>query len=398
MQNIPSHVPPELVREFDFKKELTGSADSYRELARLHEGPDIFFTPDQGGHWVVTRFADMEAIFRNAADFSSRNALIPKGARPMNILPLESDAPLHTAYRTILYPYFTVDAVRKMEADAQEMATSLIEEIYPRGQCEFMNDFALKMPIKIFMRLVNLPDTDVPYLLKLADGFFHGESPEVQFASTAEMIGYVAQKMEERKQNLGDDLLSAVLKGTAENGSRPLNQQEILGMATVLILGGLDTVASTLTWFAKFLAENESHRRQLIDSPDLINKAMEELLRRHHIGSQAREVCRDIVYKGITMKEGDMVLLPIVIAGLDERQFEDPWTVDFMRKDTKHLAFGRGPHMCIGAFLGRTELKVFIQQWLKRIPDFSVVPGQKPRILCGITHALDSLQLQWTPR
>lgn len=394
MSNIPSHVPADLVQEFDFKKELVGITDSYRELAKLHQGPDIFYTPSQGGHWVVTRFEDMEHIFKNAADFSSKNALIPKGARPMNILPLESDAPLHTDYRAILYPFFTVEVVRAMEAGIYEMAAELVEEIAPKGRCEFMSDFALKMPIKLFMRLVNLPDSDVPYLLKLADGFFHGLTPELQFASTAELIGYVAKKMEERGQNLGDDLLSALLKGKVDGG-RSLDQGELLGMATVLVLGGLDTVASMMGWIALFLAQNTAQRQQLAAAPETITRALEELLRRHHIGCLAREVRHDMVYKGVAMKAGEMVLLPTVVAGLDETQFDDPFVVDFARKDSKHLVFGRGSHSCIGAFLGRIELRAFVTEWLKRIPDFEVVPGSSSKYIMGITHALDSLHLQW---
>jgi cytochrome P450 len=396
-QNIPIHVPSELVREFDFKKEIVGVKDSYRELSKLHEGPDIFFTPSQGGHWVVTRFTDMEAIFKNAAQFSSRNALIPKGARPMNILPLESDAPLHTDYRQILYPFFTIEAVRAMEKGVEELTAILIEEMYAKGRCEFMTDFALKMPIKLFMRLVDLPDSDVPYLLSLADGFFHGETPERQFASTAEMIGYVQKKLLERKESLRNDLLSAVLKGKVEGG-RSLTENEIIGMATVLVLGGLDTVASMLGWIAQFLATSDSHRRQLVQSPELIPKALEELLRRHHIGCLAREVKEDMTYKGIVMKAGDMVLLPTVVAGLDETQFTDPFTVDFSRKDSKHLVFGRGPHTCIGAFLGRTELRIFIAEWLKRIPEFSIVPGSESKYIMGLTHSLESLHLRWDPK
>ena len=391
---VPTHVPPELVREFDFKKEIVGP-DSYVEYKKLHQLPDIFYTPHQGGHWVVTRYDDMEYVFKTAAEFSSKNALIPKGARPMNILPLESDAPLHTYYRAILQPFFTPEATLRLEKQINDFTEELINELYPRGECEFMSDFALKMPIRLFMRLVDLPDADVPQLIEYANGFFHGETSEIQHASTAQMIGYVAQKLQERAQNPGDDLLSAVVKGKAEGG-RPLTEMEMLGMATVLLLGGLDTVASTLGWIALFLARNPGHRQQLVNDPKLINNALEELMRRHHIGCLAREVRDDMVYKGITMKAGDMVLIPTPAAGLDERRFPDPFTVDFNREDKLHLIFGRGPHACIGQLLGRFELRAFLRGWLKRIPAFSLKPGTDPNsYVTGITHSLKELHLQW---
>ncbi len=391
---VPDHVPADLVREFDFKKNMVGIEDSYLEFKKLHNGPSIFYTPCQGGHWVVTRYEDLEFILRNAADFSSANALIPKDARPMHILPLESDPPLHTDYRKILRPFFTAKAVKKLSEEVLACTVELVEELQPKGQCEFMTEFAQKLPIGIFMRLVNLPDSDVPRLLEYAAGFFHGETPEEQMAGTEKMIGYVMEKLQERQTNLGDDLLSAVLTGTVEDG-RPLTQMEIIGMATVLLLGGLDTVAATLGWIAKFLAENPEHRRQIVENPELAPCALEEMLRRFHIGSQAREVKHDLVYKGITMKKGDMVLLPLILAGIDEQHFHDPFTVDFERSNTRHLAFGSGPHACIGSMLARVELRTFLTEWLKLIPEFSVKPGAEFEYKCGITHVLSELPLLW---
>lgn len=394
---IPAHVPHKLVREFDFKQAMTGVADSYRELDKLHDGPDIFYTPFQGGHWVVTRFDDMEYIFKTAAEFSSHNALIPKDARPMKIIPLEANGSIHLDYRAVLLPFFTPQAVIQLEQQVTDLTVSLIEGFRAKGKCEFMAEFALKLPIGIFMRLVNLPESDVPALLKYADEFFHGETPAIQEGGLAQMVGYVAQKIEQRKGNLGDDLLSHIMQGKVEDG-RPMNPDEVLSMASLILLGGLDTVASMLGWIAKFLAQNHDHRRQLVEHPALINKALEEILRRHHIGSLAREVKHDMIYKGITLKAGDMVLLPTVVAGLDEKHYADPFTVDFARADTKHLVFGRGPHACLGALLGRTELRTFVAQWLQRIPDFSITPGTEPTAyITGVTHALITLHLEWKP-
>lgn len=395
--NIPAHVPAELVREYDFKKEMVGVTDSYLEFSKLHDGPDIFYTPDQGGHWVLTRFEDMEYAFKNAAEFSSESALIPKGARPLRLLPLESDAPLLQDYRAILQPFFMPDRIGLLEGKIRELTTSLIDDVYAKGECEFVSDFALKLPIGIFMRLVDCPDSDAAALIPIADNFFHGETPEIQHAATEQMVGYVATKLQERKNNLGDDLLSALLTGKAEGGTRNLTEHEVLGMGIVLLLGGLDTVTSTLGWIARFLAMNDSHRRQLVEHPELINNALEEIMRRHNIGSLARMVKQDMVYKGITMKAGEMVLLPTVAAGIDERRFPDPFKVDFARKDKKHLGFGAGPHSCIGSWLGRTELRSFMTEWLKRIPEFSMKPGAAPSYITGVTHALRTLHLEWKP-
>ena len=127
----------------------------------------------------------------------------------------------------------------------------------------------------------------------------------------------------------------------------------------------------------------------------LIKPAIEELMRRHHIANVSRVVTDDIDYKGVTMKAGDMVLTATTLAGLDERRFPAPFTVDFDRPDKRHLVFGKGVHTCIGAFLARTELNVFLSEWLARIPDFAIAPGEKPIALSGRANAVSYLPLVW---
>jgi cytochrome P450 len=103
----------------------------------------------------------------------------------------------------------------------------------------------------------------------------------------------------------------------------------------------------------------------------------------------------DIEYKGVLLKAGDLILLPTTLAGIDERQFPDPFTVNFQRKDKRNLVFGRGPHQCIGAFLGRTELRVFLTEWLKRIPHFGIKPGAEVVSITGRANSIPTLPLVW---
>jgi cytochrome P450 len=179
------------------------------------------------------------------------------------------------------------------------------------------------------------------------------------------------------------------------DGGRSPTSEEILGLAALLVIGGLDTVASMLGFITQFLANNPAHRRRLIEDKAILGPAIEELIRRHHIANVARVAARDIEYKGITIKQGDIILIGTSFAGVDEKRYPDALSVDFDRADKKHTAFGRGPHQCIGSFLARTEIKVFLTEWLKRIPDFEIKPGATPIAQPGKANRVEYLPLVW---
>jgi len=151
-----------------------------------------------------------------------------------------------------------------------------------------------------------------------------------------------------------------------------------------------------MSFAAHFLARSAKHRRQLIEKPELIPKAVDELLRRFPIVNQGRYVPEDYVYKGVALKAGDMIVLPTTLHGLDERKFANPLEVDFERPTPIHSTFGNGPHRCPGSNLGRTEMKVFLQEWLPRIPDFRIKPGARVGMSSGVNGTIYELPLEWT--
>jgi cytochrome P450 len=150
-----------------------------------------------------------------------------------------------------------------------------------------------------------------------------------------------------------------------------------------------------MAFVACFLAMNPGHRRQLVDDPALIPQAVEELLRRHSIPTIGRVVTQDLTLGGVTLKAGDRVMLSACLHGLDERAWPDPLAVDFRRDVQNHMAFGRGVHKCPGANLTRAELKVFLEEWLARIPDFGLKPGDPPVGAAGAVAGMLRLPLVW---
>lgn len=390
--NVPAHVPTALVRDFNFT-DMRGETDVYKHFGKLHDGPDIFYTPHNGGHWVVTRYEDLEHVLENNNDFSSRHQSLPKN--PIVVPLLEYDEPLHMDFRKVLAPFFTPKSIGNLEQISRNLTISLIEGFYARGECEFVSEFSQKMPIMILMNLLALPEEDTPYLLQISEDIVRSGDPEKQAGGFMRVAGYIAQKViPDRRANPGNDIFTAITQARVGEG-RPISDEEIIGFGSLLIAAGLDTVASMLGFITRFLAENPAHRRQLIEKPELLNAALEEMMRRFHIANIARVVIRDMEYKGVQFKAGDCILTPTSCAGIDSRRYPDPWTVDFTREDRKSLVFGRGPHQCIGAFLARTELRVFLQEWLKRIPDFEIKAGATPVAVPGKANGMRYLPLTW---
>lgn len=389
---VPAHVPAELVRDFNYF-DMRGETDLYEHFHKQQNGPDIFYAPYFGGHWVLTRYDDIEYVLNNATDFSSRYQTTPPN--PTLITMIEHDGQLHRDFRAILQPFFTPKNIGNLEKVATNLTVSLIEGFYARGECEFTSEFALKMPIIILMNLCELPQEDTPYLLGIVEAITRSGDAQKQMEAFGKLFGYFGEKIiPARTENPGKDMISAIIHGKVDGGRSP-TPEEVLGLCGLLAIGGLDTVASMLGYITLFLANNPDHRRRLIKEPEILGPAVEEMMRRHHIANVARVAARDIEYKGITFKEGDIILVATSFAGIDEKHYPNATMVDFDRADKKHLVFGRGPHQCIGSFLARTEIRVFLTEWLKRIPEFEVKTGETPVSQPGKANRLEYLPITW---
>lgn len=390
---IPAHVPPDLVRDWDYT-DAGDEPDIFVHWRKVFEWPEIFYTPRNGGHWVVTRAKDVAHVLEAYQSFSSVHTTLPKGSTPYPLAPAEYDPPAHQEFRKLIAPFFTPRSIAALEAMSRSLTISLIEGFRENGECEFASEFALHMPIGIFMSLADLPESDRAYLVELAERIVRPRSLEARLETFASLFDYLRDTFAKRRKNPGNDVMSALVTGKVQGG-RHLTDEEMLGMGSLMIAAGLDTVASSMSFMAMFLANNPDHRRRLIEQPDVMPTAIEEMLRRFNIANQARMVVTDMTYKGVLLKGGDMVLAPGSTAGLDDERYPDAWEVDFDRADKRSLIFGKGPHQCIGAFLARTEIKVFLTEWLRRIPDFAIAPGKTPIARPGTSNTVEYLPLVW---
>ncbi len=167
-----------------------------------------------------------------------------------------------------------------------------------------------------------------------------------------------------------------------------------MAMAIQLFLAGLDTVASSLSFIALYLAERPALRKQLRESPDIIPRASEEFFRRFGLSSTGRLIKEDITLKGVTIRKGDMVMVSLPLSGIDDRAYANPMEVDFNRV-APHNTFGNGPHKCVGAPLARAEIQIFLQEFLSRIPDFRLDPNDLPVQRGGSVAGMNRLPLLW---
>jgi len=389
----PAHVPPALVVDFDFMRPGPEGGDPFEAWMGLHGLPPLVWTPRNGGHWLATRGEDIPIILKDHARFSSRRAFIGMIDRPKAV-PLEYDPPEHGPLRNVLIPAFTPKAVAVWSAEARRLSIELIEGFKPDGGCEFIRDFAQQLPMIIFLKIVDLPLDHRQKLIDWVGTGLRSTDTAKRIAARANLNAYLEAMLDRRLAAPGDDLYSVAIQ--ADVGGRRMSRQEALGLASGLLGGGLDTVAATMGWMAMFLAQHPAHRRELAAEPKRIPKAIDEMMRRYSIANIARVVKEDMEYLGARLKAGEQILMATCVHGLDARSFERPLEVRFDRKDSyKHSTLSHGIHRCIGAPLASQEMKIFLEEWLSRIPEFSIDPGDPPVMATGIVHGLTRLKLRW---
>src|SRR4051812_11325057 len=385
---------------FDHASDPALLARHRAEWSRLREETPVFRSDIAGSYdlFYLLRYEDNLKALQDYETFSSRTVQY-LGDSTHKMIPEELDPPDHTKYRRALSPHFTPGVVRTWEDEIRSLCVSLIEEFRDRGHGDFTQDFAQKFPTTIFLRIMGLPVEQRDEFIRRAHVILRTKKAEedpdgaIRGAATQQIIGDLAAVIAARRQEPRDDLVSHLLAERIDG--EPIGDAEFFAMGFLLYIAGLDTVASVLTYSFKHLAENPGLRRMLIEKPEMIPDAVEEFLRFFSIASGARVVTRDTEFAGVPMKEGDRILYCTAAAGRDPEQFSDPDTFIPDRKPNRHLAFGAGPHRCVGSHLARLELRIALEEWHKRIPDYRIPEGTQFREWVGSVAQLEALPLEW---
>jgi len=357
---------------------------------------------------VVSRYEDVVAGLREPGLFSSAmEKEIALGTdRPM--IPQQIDPPEQTRYRRLLDPHFSR---RKMEALApaiRSQANALIDRFEARGGCEFDAEFAVPLPCGAFLSLLGLPLSDLPAFLEIKDDIIRPqkrrgvpllpipEATAIRKQAGRRLYAYFERLIDERTAQPSEDLTSSLVH--AEIDGERLSRSEILDICFLLLIAGLDTVTATLGCSVAWLARHPDERGRLVRDPGLIPGAVEELLRwETPVTGVPRIATRDVTLHGCEIKRGEMVTFLLGAANTDAEHFRDSNRVDFERERNLHLAFGAGPHRCLGSHLARMELRVALEEWHRRIPDYAIRPGETPVYSPGIREVMH-LPLVWSPR
>lgn len=387
------------MRHFDLYNFEVADGDPQMAFYGLRDGtsPATFWSPYNGGHWMVTRAATIEAMINDAEYFGSAYIGPPKELNPKEprvFRPLQLDPPHNQPYRRFILTAITPKLVRTLKEDARQLTIRLVDELRGRGECEFVTAFAQHMPIQIFMSMVGLSETDRPILINIAHKIARPQTDDERMEGYALLDNYIAGVVNDRRDAGLDDFTGRLCR--YEIDGRLLNDNELFGVMGLTLVAGLDTVAGMLTFFARHLADNPGHRRQLRDNPQMIPGAVEELLRRYAQVNVTRVLRKDRELDGVLMKEGDLIVAPLVLHNLDETKFSEPLRVDLERpRNPQHLSFGGQVHHCLGALLARAELEVFLEEWLPRIPDFAIAPGTQLQSRTRVNITLPRLPLVW---
>ncbi|HEX7855555.1 MAG TPA: cytochrome P450 [Sphingobium sp.] len=396
---IPDHVPAELVYDAKVTEGAEFLAAPHKYMAELHQkAPPIYFDPGSEHRppaWQLLKYEDAYFALRKPEYFTTFGSG-PFPRDPENywrILPLEVDPPEHRKYRAIVDPLVTPKAIMAMEARIRVLANELIDKIVDKGECEFAKDFGRPLPVGVFLDLMGLPRDMMDEFVRWAMGLLHAQNRDVAVQVMAEVTEYLNKVIAEKKANPDEFLVSAIANGRP--GGEPMDARETFGFVFFVFIAGLDTVFATLNNIWVWLAENPDRRQEIIDSPDNINNIVEELLRVFTVTFSGRGLIQDVEIRGVKMKKGDRVTSILPACNYDPEIFPNPTEVNFQRPRKPILAFAGGVHSCMGAHLARLEIKICLQEWLKRIPDFDLKPGAKIEYWPGGVVGPKDVPLVW---
>ena len=354
-------------------------ADPFSIWDQLRESCPIAHTERRRGAWLLTRYEDVAEAAHDVTTFSSlRVGVIPPedpgglvGALPYGLPPISSDPPLHTWTRRLLLPWFSHRRVQSYEPMTRELCEHLLARFADRGHADAAADYAQQIPVRIIGKVLGVPDS-------LADTFTGWVRDVLEFADEpqrvqrgrAGIVGYLVEETARRRAHPRDDLISELVQATHEGVL--LEDGVILGIAGLVLIAGIDTTWSAIGSSLWHLATHPADRARLTAEPDLLEPAVEEFLRAYSPVTMARVVTTETEFHGCPMAAGDKVLMNFPAANRDPAAFDRADEVVLDRAVNRHIAFGTGIHRCAGSNLARMELRVALDEWLKRIPDFAL--------------------------
>lgn len=387
-------------RDFHSNYDLNASElnEHYDEvLDDLVQHCPVAHSKDGEGYWVVNRYDDVRRVVQDWETFTSKDGFMPNRPEGMPFwYPVECDPPFHDELRAVINPFLGPKAVVAHTDAIRQHANDLIDGFLANGEVEIVSQFANPLPARVFCSTVaGMPLEDMPFLQKCFQAGIVGPVEERGAAMTRAVVhigGYLEGRVKEPPRG---DVVDAIL-GFESEGYEFIDKA---GTLSQLTQGGIGTTGFIFAGALYHLATHPEDRKRLVEDPSLLPGAIEEFLRFYASAPQlGRRAVKETEVAGTTIHAGDFVLLSFGAASRDPAVCPFPMNVDLERSPNRHMAFGGGPHRCIGSHLARLNLKLGLEAFLTRIPDFSVPEGFVPEFQVGVTRDMVSLPLRFSAK
>ncbi|MFT3809592.1 MAG: cytochrome P450 [Micropepsaceae bacterium] len=367
--------------------------------------------------WTVSKHADIQEVERNSAFLNAPRLILrtraleeqTRAATGGSSVLLRSlvnmDPPDHFAYRRLAQTWFTPQRIRLLEADCRALARECVDRMLEHGgACDFVSDVAVWYPLRVIMRTLGLTRADEPLMLKLTQEIFGNDDPDVRAkranadlaASVLEFQSFFRELSAARLANPTDDLATVI--ATAEIDGRPIADHEAMSYYILVATAGHDTTSSTVAGGLLALIDNPQQQARLVADPALMPAAVEEMTRWvspvRHFFRTARD---DYELRGRRIAAGDNLMMCYPSANRDEEAFDAPFAFRIDRTPNRHLAFGYGPHLCLGQHLARMEVRVFFEELLARVEGFERA-GAPSWLQSSFVSGLKALPIRFRPR
>ena len=366
--------------------------DPYGIWDELRETCPMAHTDRWGGSWLPTRYEDVYAIAHDIERFPSGNGIsvvpmipMPAGAAhpqptpadsgpvlASGVPPISADPPLHTWTRRLVLPTMSPTRVAEYEVFTRELCRRLADEIATRGKGDAAAEYAQQIPVRVIGHILGVPESMAGTFTEwVRDVLEFAHDPERRRRGIVGILGYLQEAVADREAEPTDDFISELLN--SEHDGAPIGKDVVMGMCALLLIAGIDTTWSSIGSTMWHLATHPDDRARLIAEPELMPTAIEEFLRAYAPVTMARRLVEDTEYKGCPIRAGERILMNFPAANRDPEVFEDADQVILDRQQNRHLAFGAGIHRCAGSNLARMELRVAVEEWLARMPEFELV-------------------------
>jgi cytochrome P450 len=406
-------VPVDEINLADPQPFLEGRAhDIFTRLRRerpIHgnNGPEPFLC-----FWNITKFDDIIAISRQPNVFISGKGIVmgtdpdnPTEAAGLGKMMIVTDPPRHVRLRRLVNKGFTPRMISQLEPHIRQITTGLLDDIADKGECDFVTEVSAQLPLAVICEMMGVPRDDWQRMFELTNKVLGGADPEYQaegeddvaavLEGHRQMFMYFGRMLMERRAQRREDLVSVLAE--AEVDGEKLTDEEILYFCYLLILAGNETTRNAISGGLLALCEHPDQKQRLLDDPDLMTLATDEIIRWvSPVLHMMRYCVEDTEVGDQLIRKGQRVALWYPSANRDEDVFEDPFVFDIGRTPNDHLAFGLGEHFCLGAGLARLEIRVMFEELLRRFPSIELA-GPPERLRSNFIGGIKHLPVRYIP-